>query len=167
MECLLEKLKKETELKTRLSRDDYDRLLKSIRQMMSIDTTVLLKNITLAELKLIYCVDGHFKEQGIPFSSTEAAEQLGISAPAVSRTVKGLEAKGFLERRLDDNDRRSVKIIVTDKGQSVLEENMRRCIALLDRVFTKFSDKELADMVKLHCKFSDELRRLTSDINPQ
>lgn len=165
MKCLLEKLKKETELETRLSREDYDRMLKSIRQMMSVDTTALLKNITLAELKLIYCVDEHFKEHGRPFSSTEAAEQLGISAPAVSRTVKGLEVKGFLERRLDDSDRRSVKIIITEKGQSVLEENMRRCIALLDSVFTKFSDKELANMVRLHCKFSDELMRITSNIN--
>ena len=90
---------------------------------------------------------------------------MGISAPAVSRTVKGLEIKGFLERRLDDNDRRSIKIIVTDNGRSVLEENMKLCIALLDRIFARFSDKELADMVRLQCKFSDELKKITSGFN--
>lgn len=158
----MEKLRRETELGTRLSREDYDRLLKSIRQVMSVDTTEVLENITLAELKLIYCVDDHFKKEGCTFSSTEAAEYLGISAPAVSRTVKGLEGKGFLERRLDENDRRSVKIIVTDKGQEVLEANMKRCVALLDKIFAQFSDEELAEMVRLHCKFSDELSKLTA-----
>ena len=162
MKCLFEALKKDTELGTRLSREDYDRLLKSIRQMMSVNTFTLLDNITLAELKLIYCAEENFKTEGKPLSSAEAAERLGISAPAVSRTVKGLEIKGFLERRLDDNDRRSIKIIVTDNGRSVLEENMKLCIALLDRIFARFSDKELADMVRLQCKFSDELKKITS-----
>lgn len=165
MKCLFEELKMDTELETRLSREDYDKLLKSMRQMMSVNTAALLDNMTLAELKLIYCADQNFKTEGKPLSSAEAAERLGISAPAVSRTVKGLESKGFLERRLDDSDRRSIKIIVTDNGRSVLEENMKRCIALLDRIFARFSDEELADMVRLHCKLSDELKKIASSIN--
>lgn len=165
MKCLFEELKMDTELETRLSREDYDKLLKSMRQMMSVNTAALLDNMTLAELKLIYCADQNFKTEGKPLSSAEAAERLGISAPAVSRTVKGLESKGFLERRLDDSDRRSIKIIVTDNGRSVLEENMKRCIALLDRIFARFSDEELADMVRLHCKLSDELNKIALSIN--
>ena len=81
MKCLLEKLKKETELETRLSREDYDRMLKSIRQMMSVDTTALLKNITLAELKLIYCVDEHFKEHGRPFPPQKPLNSLEYPLP--------------------------------------------------------------------------------------
>ena len=158
MECF-EALKGETELGTRLSREDYDRLLKSLRHMMNINPTALLKNVTLSELKLIYCAEDYRKNEGRPVSSAEAAERLGISAPAVSRTVKGLELKGCLKRRLDDNDRRSIKIEVTENGRAVLEDNMKQCIALLDRIFAEFSDEELADMVRLHCKFSEELRK--------
>lgn len=161
-----EALNKKTELGTRLSREDYNRLLKSMRHMMNINPTVLLKNVTLAELKLIYCAQEYLKNEGRPVSSAEAAERLGISAPAVSRTVKGLEVKGCLKRRIDDNDRRSIKIEVTEKGRELLEENMKRCIALLDRIFAEFSDEELADMVRLHCKFSEELRKIALDANP-
>ncbi|MDE7194826.1 MAG: MarR family transcriptional regulator [Oscillospiraceae bacterium] len=164
MECF-EALKGETELGTRLSREDYDRLLKSMRHMMSINPTALLKNVTPAELKLIYCAQEYFKNEGTPVSSAEAAERLGISAPAVSRTVKGLEVKGCLKRRLDDNDRRSIKIEVTEKGRELLEENMKRYIALLDKIFAEFSDSELADMVRLHCKFSAELRKIALAAN--
>lgn len=164
MECL-EALKRETELGSRLSREDYDRLLKSMRHMININHAAALKNMTLAELKLIYCAAEYFKTEGRPVSSAEAAEQLGISAPAVSRTVKGLESKGCLERRLDENDRRSIKIVVTEKGREVMEDNMKRCVTLLDRVFANFSDKDLADMVRLHCKFTDELRKIVLDAN--
>lgn len=164
MECF-EAMKGETALGTRLSREDYDRLLKSMRHMMNVNPTALMKNVTLSELKLIYCAEDYRKNEGRPVSSAEAAERLGISAPAVSRTVKGLEVKGCLKRRLDDNDRRSIKIEVTENGRAVLEENMKKCIALLDRIFAEFSDEELADMVRLHCKFTDELRKIVLDAN--
>ncbi|MDE6031854.1 MAG: MarR family transcriptional regulator [Oscillospiraceae bacterium] len=164
MECF-EAMKGETALGTRLSREDYDRLLKSMRHMMNVNPTTLMKNVTLSELKLIYCAEDYRKNEGRPVSSAEAAERLGISAPAVSRTVKGLEVKGCLKRRLDDNDRRSIKIEVTENGRAVLEENMKKCIALLDRIFAEFSDEELADMVRLHCKFTDELRKIVLDAN--
>ena len=166
MKCLIEGLKEETELGTRLSREDYDKLLKSIRQMLSVNPAALLKNISLAELKLIYCAEDYFKANSRSISAAEAAEQLGISAPAVSRTVKGLEIKGCLERQLDDNDRRSIKIAVTEKGREVLEENMKRCIAVLDKIFSEFSDKDLEDMVRLHCKFTDGLRKIVLGKNP-
>lgn len=162
MECL-EALKGETELGTRLSREDYERLLKSMRHMISINPAAALKNMTLAELKLIYSAEEYFRTEGRLVSSAEIAERLEISAPAVSRTVKGLESKGCLERRLDENDRRSIRIAVTEKGREAMEENMKRCIALFDRIFAEFSDKELADMVRLHCKFTDELRKIVSD----
>ena len=46
---------------------------------------------------------------------SELASQLKVSSPAVSRTLRSLETKGYIERSADKNDRRSTLIRLTEK----------------------------------------------------
>lgn len=53
----------------------------------------------------------------------EMAEELGVTAPAVSRTLDKLEEQDYLKRRRDDKaDRRKVRIIITRKGINFVEK---------------------------------------------
>ncbi len=46
-------------------------------------------------------------------------EELDISKPAVSRALKSLEAKGYVERVKDSSDRRASRILLTGKAREI------------------------------------------------
>ena len=52
----------------------------------------------------------------------ELIERLGITPGGVTRIITGLEEKGFVERRIDPEDRRSINVILTDKGKGIVED---------------------------------------------
>ena len=57
------------------------------------------------------------KEEGL--SVSELAEVLDVTKPSVTVAVNKLEKKGYLERRHDENDGRSVKVILTAEGAKI------------------------------------------------
>ncbi len=142
--------------KLRLSAEDYARFLKSIQRMSSLNLLPFTEDVTVAEFSLIYTAEAAAgKNGGKPVSVAEAAAMLSVSVPAVSRTLKSLESKRLVERHSDDRDRRSVKLVVTEKGSEVLKRNVCCLSALLERVLSHFSDEELVTMVDLHCKLTE------------
>jgi DNA-binding MarR family transcriptional regulator len=56
-----------------------------------------------------------------PRTVGELAELEMISAPAVSRTLNGLEESGLVTRERDDSDRRVVRVIATAKGRRLMD----------------------------------------------
>ncbi len=54
-------------------------------------------------------------------SLSELAEHLGLSMPAASRTVDLLVKRGLLNRRTRSNDRRSVSLSLTKRGQASVQ----------------------------------------------
>jgi len=53
----------------------------------------------------------------------EMAEELGVTAPAVSRTLDKLEEQDLLKRRREEKvDRRKVRILITRKGINFVEK---------------------------------------------
>lgn len=56
-------------------------------------------------------------------SASEVVERTAMDKVSISRAVKSLEEKGFLERRTDEQDRRRQSLFITrDAGQAVLKE---------------------------------------------
>lgn len=49
-------------------------------------------------------------------TSSELAAKTKTLPPAVSRTLRGLEEKGYVERSVDKKDRRNTYISLTEKG---------------------------------------------------
>ena len=51
----------------------------------------------------------------------EIAENLGVTSQAVSKTVRELEALGYVDRSADPADGRVRRVALTERGQAVLE----------------------------------------------
>jgi DNA-binding MarR family transcriptional regulator len=64
-----------------------------------------------------------------------AAEEVGVSKGTLSGVVKTLSARGLVERRIDDTDRRSIRLFLTDRGRSLMVE-----------LFPRFNQEEAAVM---------------------
>lgn len=144
------------EILQRISAEDYNLFLQSVQIMGSQNLAFALNNeLTDAELALVRCVAVFHSEHGGEYITVaQAASELGISAPAVSRTLKGLQSKGYIERKTDEADRRSVRIIATESGIEALKSCMKRRSEIVERVLANFTDEELHTIIKLHCKFT-------------
>lgn len=77
------------------------------------------------------------------------AQQLGVKAPTMTRTIGRMEAQGFVQRRTDDRDGRLTKVYLTDEGRGSLariEDATQACEA---QAVQGLSGKELKTLVKL------------------
>jgi DNA-binding MarR family transcriptional regulator len=61
----------------------------------------------------------HLLTQGQEMGQEQLVEQLDISKPAISRTLHGLERKGYVTRQRDPDDRRAYRVRLTDKALEV------------------------------------------------
>lgn len=51
----------------------------------------------------------------------QIAKHLGIATATASVSIKRMEKAGFIKREADENDARTVKIFLTDKGRDVMQ----------------------------------------------
>jgi DNA-binding MarR family transcriptional regulator len=74
-----------------------------------------------------------------------AAEQ--VTAPAITKTVTGLEAGGLVERIRSSTDRRVVLVRATRKGQALLERGRAARVRVVAEMLAEISE---ADRRTLH-----------------
>jgi len=72
----------------------------------------------------------------------DVAAFLSVAPPSATALVEGIAAAGFLTRRQDPKDRRSVKLRLTPKGERALATGMRKAEAVVARVFGRLDASE-------------------------
>lgn len=83
----------------------------------------------------------------------EIAEYLGIENSTISGVLERMEAKGFIQRKIDSNDRRFIKIYLTEKTKK-LEKPVSE---IVEQVNQKMLKNYTEDEVK---EFKNYLRRI-------
>lgn len=71
------------------------------------------------------------------------AQHLGMNRPAMSQALKSLEERGWISRRRDLGDGRSVQLRLTEAGGRLLRSTVGRVSGTLDRSIRALSDTEL------------------------
>jgi DNA-binding MarR family transcriptional regulator len=59
-------------------------------------------------------------------TSKEIADSLGLSKSLIARSVDSLVAKGYLETKVDEGDRRYIHLVLTDQAKSVADRLRNR-----------------------------------------
>ena len=70
-----------------------------------------------------------------------------VAAPAVSRTLRSLEEKNYVERMVCEGDRRNVYVRVTEEGKEVLNECNRILSELLKSVTEKMGEEDMNRLI--------------------
>ena len=74
---------------------------------------------TPGEIRVLFCVKKGAKPEAHEIKVSEISKLLHVTSPTVTQMLKGLEANGLIERRIDPTDRRAVGITLTKKGEIV------------------------------------------------
>ncbi len=77
----------------------------------------------------------------------QLAAALRISAPAITQLTDRLIRKGLIERQASANDRRSVLIALSAKGQQLVDQFRRRRSDIFNDALAELDDAEQAQVV--------------------
>ena len=98
-----------------------------------------------------YDVLSALRRQGKPFSlpATGLAREAGLSSGAMTNRVDKLEARGFVRRRPDQEDRRGVVVSLTARGRRKIDTAIQLRLDAADESLDGVSASERAQLASL------------------
>ena len=126
-------------------------LVTTFNSVLKLEETALKRSsysdITIKELQLLQIV----YERGLNGGDNTAgaiAKELKITPGTLTTAVKLLEKKGYVKRSQDTKDKRSVHILVTEKGEKTNLDNLAFHSELVDSLVDSLADDEIAGLKK-------------------
>jgi DNA-binding MarR family transcriptional regulator len=100
-------------------------------------------NLTIPQLKSLFFVSNR------PGTSLgRLAEALGVTPPNVTGIVDRLENQGLLIRQISPEDRRSIVLQITEKGETILSDLRERRMSTMREFLTCLGEEELTCLFK-------------------
>ena len=89
----------------------------------------------------------------------ELARAVGIEGPTLTRHLDGLEENGIVRRVRDGNDRRAVRVELTDEGERLFQ-TLRQAVIAFNRTLTDgVAEKELERLRTALARLEQNVRR--------
>ncbi len=93
-----------------------------------------------------------------PWTMTELARHKAVTLPTMSKSVAMLERRGWVERVVDDADRRQTLVRLTDAGRDVLVECRRQAEESVEQRLATLDDRERERLTESLRRLRDALR---------
>lgn len=93
---------------------------------------------TMAEGFVLLNID---VEEGTP--ATKIAPLMGLEPRSLTRLLKTMEERGAIYRKVDDNDKRSVRIFLTDEGLRGRDRSKETVLRFNEAVRSEIPDEKL------------------------
>ena len=134
-------------------KDAFEKLFRAMHQFKKLNVSDLIPGLSSSEFSVMGAIL-QMGENG-KITSSELAAKTKTLPPAVSRTLRGLEEKGYVERTVDKKDRRNTYISLTEQGW---KKGMHK---LQEKVEQLYSRQELSHLEK----YLDRLYELLAEEN--
>lgn len=92
---------------------------------------------------------------------SELGQVLNVTPPTVTQAITGLEKRGFVERSMDKEDRRAVRIKLTEKGTSFMQKSYDTFMSSFNGLVEYLGEdksNELAELLKKVFIYFNEIR---------
>lgn len=100
-----------------------------------------------------WCIMLAVEDEGLK-NPSDIADFVGIDRTATSRALRGLEADGFVSRKIGQHDRRTTEVTLTKAGYERMMDAVPICAENMDHFNKKLSPDELAELKRLLNKLS-------------
>jgi len=102
-----------------------------------------------SEIRVLFCIK-HGAKPGSPMKVSEISKYMHVTSPTITQLLNSLEPNGFVERQIDPEDRRSVGIKLTEKGEWVTERAWEGFLTALQGMIDYLGEEDserLADLL--------------------
>ena len=100
-----------------------ERILELMTAFKGLNNSDMLEGCSQSEFNTLVTIEQIEAEK---VNVNKIAESLKVSMPAVSKTLKNLESKKLIKRKIDVFCRRNTFVELTAKGKKVLEKNIKQ-----------------------------------------
>ena len=104
------------------------------------------------------------ERKGIQVKVSDLSDAMELPRPGVTRTVKEMEAKGYLKKTTSQEDARITYITVTDKGEELSKKYDADYYSRLSEYLTDITDEEADSMIATINKFYKVMNERRVDI---
>ena len=91
-------------------------------------------------------------------SQKKLALALRIDPAALTRQIKAIEAKGWVERHTDVNDNRLTNVALTTEGKEVVQRTMPRRSEFIEKALSDLSPQDMKDLGRMLAVLERRLR---------
>ena len=125
--------------------DKFEELFKAMYQFHKLRIGEMMPNVSGADFWAMNNIVNNSEDGKITIS--ELAKKTNVLPSAISRTIRGLEDKGYVERTINKNDRRNTYVEMTDRGIEVMQEVKETMHNFGEAVLSKLDEDELSQLV--------------------
>lgn len=125
--------------------DKFEELFKAMHQFHKLRLGDIMPDISGADFWTMWNIMDKGEDGKITIS--ELAKKTRVLPSAISRTLKRLEEKGYVERTVNKNDRRNTYVEITDRGREVAQEVREIMRDYGEAVLSKFDEEELSMLI--------------------
>ena len=127
------------------SMESFISLMNRFRSL-NVFSTLPLSRLDYMVLLSVRCLQKHHPE-GITVSM--AAKDIQAAQPTISRTLRGLEALGLVQREVSREDRRNTYVTLTEKGLEAVQESDAVLNTFHTGIASRFSAAEMEQLIRL------------------
>lgn len=88
-------------------------------------------NLKPSEMGLLFHIKHHPQSGACGVKVSELSNRMHVTSPSITQLVTSLEERGYVERTMDREDRRSVNVSITEKGREVTEKAEEHLMGML------------------------------------
>ena len=136
--------------------DSFNTLFYAYNKMLNASCKIEGYNeITIASYQYIIAV---FDAKQITI--TKLSEILGVKKASATQMIHSLMSKGYVKKEIDDSDRRSSIIKLTEKGNKLMESEESVYQSFMNQICKSLDTQDLKQLERLLTKLAKEVQRL-------
>lgn len=135
--------------------DLQEQLITAQRRFMKMHRDLCFTGLRKSEfvmLEIIERENGN-REQGV--LASDIAKRLRITAPAVSKMLRSMEEKGYVERRVDEKDRRNTRVSITPDGKEAEQQVRRQMQEFITGVIERLGEERTKELIHLMNRYTE------------
>lgn len=113
------------------------------------DTTAGIRADTTAATRAGTTAGARTGAHEVGVTISEVSDVFGVTPPTVTQLINGLEESGYVKRAADPDDRRAVRITLTDMGEEVLNKALDAHFAALDGLVNYLGEEDSHTLAEL------------------
>lgn len=121
-------------------------LIKSLEKVYYMEAFSQMTEFLQGELYLLKFLSENTDEE---FGPSELSDNLNISRPRITTTISALRKKKFVITEPDKEDRRRLKIKITDKGEKFIEKKQEKVIENFDVFIDGIGADDTLELIRI------------------
>lgn len=89
----------------------------------------------------------------------ELSERINVTSARIASILNSLENKKYIQRNVNDTDKRKILVTVTEEGKANVEEAKNKLINKISSVFEQLGEEDTKEYIRLVSKINDILSK--------